>query len=311
MATVGQQLTAPEAGWKRFDDTNSNISYLSGTWSTTSSGIYSGGSQHYTVTINVDDSFSFNFTGSNLRIIAGVYNGLSNSLQITIDNTIVETFGEYGTNASMTSLLVYEKTGLSDDEHTVIVRNKQSGKPIDLDAIDIDENGELKPYNPNLISAPTNLTSIAGDAQITLSWDAVTNVTDYNVKRSMTAGGPYETIASNVQTNRYLDTDVVNGTTYYYVVTAVTADDESDNSNETSATPQAAPIKVLLRITMSDSSEREYEVTSVVVDDFMAWCNRTLGTGNSCYVFNKAPQNSKEYLFYEKIISFEVIPLAE
>ena len=41
----------------------------------------------------------------------------------------------------------------------------------------------------------------------------------------------------------YTDTDVVNGTTYYYVVTAVNESDfESSFSNEVSATPLDSPL---------------------------------------------------------------------
>ncbi|WP_145093347.1 fibronectin type III domain-containing protein [Sporomusa sp. KB1] len=131
-----------------------------------------------------------------------------------------------------------------------------------LDAMDIDENGELKPYNPNQVSipSPTNLTATAGDTKVSLSWTAITGATGYNVKRSATAGGPYETIATNVFGTSYIDNSVVNGTTYYYVVTAVTAEGESANSNEASATPKAVVTpptteNALLRVTMIDSSE--------------------------------------------------------
>ncbi|SMC72153.1 SPRY domain-containing protein [Sporomusa malonica] len=157
------------------------------------------------------------------------------------------------------------------------------------------------------------LSATAGDARVTLSWTTVIGATGYNVKRATTAGGPYTTIASNVTGPSYTDNAVTNGTTYYYVVTAITADSESGNSNEASATPIATSVEdenVLLRITMNDSSEREYKVSKTIADDLANWCNRTLGTGNSCFVFNKGIQNSKEYLFYEKIISFEVIPVA-
>lgn len=67
------------------------------------------------------------------------------------------------------------------------------------------------------------------------------------------------TIATNVTDTSYIDNAVNNGMTYYYIVTAVDASgNESTNSNETSATPQAPIGHGLLRITMSDSSEREY-----------------------------------------------------
>jgi len=69
--------------------------------------------------------------------------------------------------------------------------------------------------------------------------------------------------------------------------------------------------KVLLRIIMNDSSEREYYLPDYEADQFIKWCNRIVDTGNSYYIFNKVvgSQNSKEYLFFEKIISFEVIEL--
>jgi hypothetical protein len=159
-----------------------------------------------------------------------------------------------------------------------------------------------------IVSAPINLIAIAGNSQVTLSWGSVSTATGYNVKRSTTASGPYAIIASNVTVNNYVDSAVINGTTYYYVVTALSGNSESTNSNEASATPQGHG---LLRITMNDSSEREYKLLASEIDDFVKWFNRTIGTGTTGYVFNKAVQNSKEYLSFEKIISFEVIPLTE
>ncbi|VBB08143.1 fibronectin type iii [Lucifera butyrica] len=160
-------------------------------------------------------------------------------------------------------------------------------------------------------SAPTNLSATAGDSKVTLSWDAVTDAVSYNVKRSTTAGGPYTTIASGVIGTSYVDTDVVNGTTYYYVVTAVIENGiESDNSNEASATPVAAS-RALLRVTMSDSSEREYKLTTTEINNFVQWYNRTVGTGNTCYTFDDIINGSKEYLAFEKIISFKVVPIAQ
>ena len=164
---------------------------------------------------------------------------------------------------------------------------------------------------------PINLTATAGDSQITLYWTVASGATSYNVKRSTTAGGPYTTIVTNVPGTSYLDTTVANGTTYYYVVTAVDSDsNESANSNEASATPQAPSGHGLLRITMNDSSEREYELSLTEIDDFVTWCDRTVGTGSSLYVFDKTYnvgefKSRKEYLLFEKIISFEVVQLTK
>ena len=85
-------------------------------------------------------------------------------------------------------------------------------------------------------AAPTNLTATAGNGQVSLSWTASKGASSYHVKRGTANGGPYSTIASPTATN-YTDSTVTNGTTYYYVVTAVNAGGESGNSNQVSATP--------------------------------------------------------------------------
>ncbi len=63
-------------------------------------------------------------------------------------------------------------------------------------------------------------------------------LTGYNVYRSLASGAPYDYLASTT-VEMYDDSDVVNGTTYFYVVTAVYDDiTESAYSNEASATPE-------------------------------------------------------------------------
>src|SRR5439155_12720977 len=69
-------------------------------------------------------------------------------------------------------------------------------------------------------AAPANVTATAGNGQVTLGWNASGGATSYNVKRSTTSGGPYSTVASPTTTG-YTDTGLTNGTTYYYVVSAV------------------------------------------------------------------------------------------
>jgi hypothetical protein len=88
-------------------------------------------------------------------------------------------------------------------------------------------------------SAPAGLKATAGDKQVSLSWNASSGATTYNVKRSTTHGGPYSQIAAPNSTN-YVDPGLTDGTTYYYVVSAVNSTGESANSSEVSATPSSA-----------------------------------------------------------------------
>ena len=96
----------------------------------------------------------------------------------------------------------------------------------------------------NTPSAPQGLAAVAGDASVNLSWKAPASdggsaVTGYNVYRGTTPGGEGTTpVATNVPTTTFTDTGRVNGTTYYYTVSAVNAVGVSTRSNEASATPR-------------------------------------------------------------------------
>jgi len=67
------------------------------------------------------------------------------------------------------------------------------------------------------------------------------------VKRAAGSGGPYTTVACTTATpTTYTDTGLINGTTYYYVVSAAysagpNVGGESPDSGEKSATPQGQP----------------------------------------------------------------------
>ena len=91
---------------------------------------------------------------------------------------------------------------------------------------------------PSPPPAPTNLAATPGNALVSLSWNASTGASSYNVKRSTTSGGPYTTIATGVTSTSFTNTGLTNGTTYFFVVSAVNASGESGNSNQASATPQ-------------------------------------------------------------------------
>jgi len=90
-------------------------------------------------------------------------------------------------------------------------------------------------------SAPTGLTARVGNRQARLEWTAVTGAADvlsYNIKRATVSGGAYTTIATNVGLISFTDANLTNGTSYYYVVSAVNSLGESADSAEASVTPQ-------------------------------------------------------------------------
>ncbi|MEO7932618.1 MAG: carbohydrate-binding protein [Chthoniobacterales bacterium] len=85
-------------------------------------------------------------------------------------------------------------------------------------------------------SAPGELATTAGNAQVALTWNASSGATDYNVKRATVSGGPYTTVTTVTGTS-FTNTGLTNGTTYYYVVAALNTYGESTNSSQLAATP--------------------------------------------------------------------------
>ena len=116
---------------------------------------------------------------------------------------------------------------------------------------------------PAVPAVPANLNATAGNGLVNLSWSASTGATSYTVKRSLTNGGTYTTLATVVGTS-YSDAAVTNGTTYYYVVNAVNSAGASSNSTAAVATPQGTgpvePISglaVAYRVADSNASDNQ------------------------------------------------------
>lgn len=98
--------------------------------------------------------------------------------------------------------------------------------------------GVTPPLPPS--AAPTWLFVTPGDNEAQLTWNAVAGAGAYNLMRSMTNGGPYTMVASNITATSYLDTTVTNGIAYYYIVAGLNAGGAGPSSAQTSITPVAA-----------------------------------------------------------------------
>jgi len=84
-------------------------------------------------------------------------------------------------------------------------------------------------------AAPASLNAYSGNGQITLVWSPSVGATNYIIKRS-TSSGAEVTLATT--TNRtWLDSGLVNGVTYYYIVTAIGTGGASLNSPEAGTAP--------------------------------------------------------------------------
>jgi hypothetical protein len=87
-------------------------------------------------------------------------------------------------------------------------------------------------------SAPDGVAAVAGDSQVTVSWNMVSGASSYNLYYSTSPvvsklNGPK--IAG--VTSPYIKGSLSNGTPYYFIVTALNGDNESVASAQVSATP--------------------------------------------------------------------------
>lgn len=92
-------------------------------------------------------------------------------------------------------------------------------------------------------AAPANLqVTNEGSGSISLAWNAVAGSAGYNIYRSPLSGGGYVKVnGSPIAGTSFDDTNLINATTYYYVVTSLDGvGNESKNSNEVNALPHLA-----------------------------------------------------------------------
>ena len=98
--------------------------------------------------------------------------------------------------------------------------------------------GFLNAPLPSALETPADLVVIAGNTEVELTWSPVLGAAGYNVKRGIADGGPYTNVVLST-TSLAADTGLMNGVTYYYVVTAFNSLGESTNSTQVSVTPTA------------------------------------------------------------------------
>ena len=137
---------------------------------------------------------------------------------------------------SSTSSLTYSDTSVTNGTTYYYVVSALSSGGESINSAEV----SATPMVPSIPLVPTNLTATFGDRQVTLAWSTSLGATSYRVKRATVDGGPYVQVAAPSQ-SLYLDTPLTNGTTYYYVVSAVNSLGESPDSAQVSASPSPPP----------------------------------------------------------------------
>lgn len=161
---------------------------------------------------------------SNVSAIIAAISGdaVLNQIAAAIQNDISQ-----NANYSSTTVTVGVVSTAGDSEANTIVLN------ITI-TVNITNNSEVV----TAPAAPTGVSLTAGDGQVTVSWNAITDATSYNVYYSTTAGVAGIKINGITTGTSYTQTGLTNGTTYYFTVTASKSGLESIGSAQGSATPQ-------------------------------------------------------------------------
>jgi glucuronoarabinoxylan endo-1,4-beta-xylanase len=129
------------------------------------------------------------------------------------------------------------------------------------------------------LSSPIGLTICAGNGETTLNWISETDATSYNVMRSFTQNGTYVTIGNTTSTN-FTDTKVVNGTTYYYEVSAVNGTNQSVSTAPVSATPEIPPYPTAAVSSITHGSAGTFNLPLALTGNPTIECRRGSTIGN-------------------------------
>ncbi|RXJ02246.1 hypothetical protein DS745_07610 [Anaerobacillus alkaliphilus] len=268
----------------RVEDNNSNLSY-SGSWITTSSSNYSGGTYSYASSLNASVEYMFTGTGIRVLSLTSTRNGL---MDIYINDQLITKVNLYSASVSY-RVNVFEKLDLPYGTHTIkLVNPAQIGHlsavetRINVDAFDV-----IAPILPN---APTDLHAQPDFTSVGLSWETNTDTTiaGFHLYRALAHEGIFEKVTTSViKTNYFKDTNVQPGQSYSYKVTSVTHSGlESDFSSLLSVT---VPLPSTVSRVEDNNSNLSYSGSWITTSS----SNYSGGT----YSYASSLNTSVEYMF--------------
>lgn len=157
--------------------------------------------------------------------------------------------GPYTTIASVTAVNYSDTALASNTTYYYVV---SAGNDLGYSA-DSEEVSRTTPDGPPPV--PTDVTATPDNAKVWVNWSPSPGATGYNLKRSTSLSGSYSLIAAPTETG-FTDTDVSNGTSYYYRVVSVKPFYESADSQSVVAIPSTFFKNRAANGTASASSEQ-------------------------------------------------------
>lgn len=307
-AIVGDKLALPEKGWKRYEDNNKNIEYTNGFVDGLSNGYYNENAYKnygHQVLNNTDIEYArFNFTGSKIRLISVVHTTYPEWAYIKVDG--IEYKYNIRDNSTKFTVLVFELKDLNYGEHSVEIYQKdKSNVGLVVDAIDIDESGELSIYNGTKAES-ISIDKPEMDLYVDSSEKVIATIVPESSKDKKVLWSSSDEAIATVDK----DGNVYGNSIGQAIITAQLEGTEliATCKVRVIAKEQTEPQdgNAILSISLVDGSLREYDLDMNEVIKFIDWYNKNEST---TFKFKKKinPYKSvEEYLVYDKIISFIV-----
>ncbi len=188
---------------------------------------------------NTSPNPSANWSNQTNLHVTAVFNPAQGRMALYTNGSLV------AENTSVTTSL-----GAIDNLFSYIGRSFYSGDPyfdFNLDefriyngAFDASDVAATQSLGPDQVitppTAPSDLNVLVDGSDIQLSWTGASGATNYTIKRSTSAGGPFTTVASGISTTSYVDSPAADGTTYYYAVMGSNSSGDGAASSAASTT---------------------------------------------------------------------------
>jgi hypothetical protein len=249
--------------------------------------------------------------------VTGVGNGAANALQfnkVTAPSNglyevdiyyagVAARTAQLSVNGGVATNISFPTTG--SDTSPLVVKTYQSLNAGE-NALAFSNPTNLAPNFDKIVvsrGTPTGFVAVAGDSVVNLSWTAAAGSTSFNLYRGTSSGGESATpYAAGLASTAFADTNVINGTTYFYTVTAINPvfGGETSASTEASAKPSYATTSMAYQTTMLGANPyvwwRLNETNGALLYDAIGSCN---GTNAGTAVLGAAGPRPPGFLGFE------------